>query len=235
MKKWIYFKILMSIVDIVYFNAEVISENDFSIYLEQLAAKQREQVLAYKNFSDRRLSLFGKLIVKNYFVRKSVTIQEFFLRENGKPYIENGFFNISHTRTIAAAAFCDGEIGLDIECVHRKSNIDAIAQRFCREESDYIANSADRQRDFFYIWTRKESLLKAKGTGISEKLSRHNCIHDTINDTANNTLWHLESFSLNNDYLGAVCTQTAVDAPLKAPLKASLRISELHADDFSVR
>jgi 4'-phosphopantetheinyl transferase len=215
----------MSTVDIVYFNTEVISEIDFPAYLEQLAATQREQVLAYKNFTARRLSLFGKLIVKNYFERKAVHVTEFLLKENGKPYIENGFFNISHTRTIVAAAFSDGEIGLDIEYMHRTSNIDAIAQRFCREETDYIINSADRQRNFFYIWTRKESLLKAKGTGISEKLSRYNCMRDTIDDAANNMLWHLESFSLNNEYVGAVCAHTAIEAPI--------RIRELHTDDFS--
>ena len=85
---------------------------------------------------------------------------------SGKPFFEdypNFHFNISHSENLIAVAVADSPVGVDIE-KKRDANL-KIAQRFFTEEEKNFVKDSD---SFFYVWTRKEALLKKMGEGLKD-------------------------------------------------------------------
>lgn len=91
--------------------------------------------------------------------------------EHGKPALRGGevYIGLSHSGAYAAAAVCDEDFGLDIQR-DMPPNI-ALARRFfAADEQEYIARAADAGLAFTEIWCRKESYIKALGTGLATPL-----------------------------------------------------------------
>ncbi len=98
--------------------------------------------------------------------------------EKGKPYLflkddnERALqFNLSHTRDIALLAVTKkAELGVDIECIDRKTEWQGIAKRFftLSEQTSLFALPVQQQQPAFYeLWTRKEAYMKVLGCGLS--------------------------------------------------------------------
>jgi len=105
--------------------------------------------------------------------------------KGGKPFLTGDplFFNISHTRNEFVFSVSDKlNSGIDIEETGRKINFEPVIRRFfSSSEVTYILNgrSASALR-FFLLWTRKESLLKLIGTGMTEDLTKLE-VHKRVN------------------------------------------------------
>ena len=87
----------------------------------------------------------------------------------GEPFLPNRpemHISISHCRAaVAVAASRSGRVGIDIEC--RRSVSAGLIERVCsKEEQEAIGSSKDPVMEFLRCWTRKEAVLKMKGTGI---------------------------------------------------------------------
>ena len=87
----------------------------------------------------------------------------------GAPYLPespNLHISISHCRTAVAVAVSDnGPVGIDVECRRRIG--DRLMQRVCsQEEYQLVSRSDDPVMAFLRLWTRKEAVLKCRGTGI---------------------------------------------------------------------
>ncbi len=98
----------------------------------------------------------------------------------GKPYIENHpeiFFNISHCRGMAVCAVSDREIGVDAELI-RPYNGKASRRIFSENEIEFVSESPGSGEAFFRLWTLKEALGKAFGTGIFSGLTAHEFIFE---------------------------------------------------------
>jgi 4'-phosphopantetheinyl transferase len=99
---------------------------------------------------------------------------------NGKPSLahEPGSpplaFNLSHTHgLVACAVACDGEIGVDVECVERVTHGRNIAERyFSTAELAQLDECPENERAarFIELWTLKEAYLKAIGSGLAQPL-----------------------------------------------------------------
>lgn len=89
--------------------------------------------------------------------------------ENGKPYLTDYplCISISHSGDYAVCAVSDTEVGIDIQQI-RKANFRIAKRYFTSEECEYIGNDELR---FFELWSKKESYLKAIGTGITVPLN----------------------------------------------------------------
>ncbi len=91
--------------------------------------------------------------------------------EHGKPALRGGevYIGLSHSGAYAAAAVCDEDFGLDIQrCMPPNT---AFARRFfAKNEQEYIARAEDGGAAFTEIWCRKESYIKALGTGLATPL-----------------------------------------------------------------
>lgn len=95
--------------------------------------------------------------------------------ENGKPFITNYpdiYFNLSHCTGLVVCGISDGEIGVDAELI-RSYNGKAAKRIFSESERNFVLHGLDKDKNFFSIWTLKEALGKALGTGISSGLSQY--------------------------------------------------------------
>jgi 4'-phosphopantetheinyl transferase len=111
----------------------------------------------------------------------------FAYNEHGKPRLDHParlspviegacHFNLSHTDDlIAFGASTAGPLGIDIERVAARPGIAQIARRFFHPQEFAYATALGQpvcERRFFEVWTRKEALLKALGTGLATDLRR---------------------------------------------------------------
>ncbi len=95
---------------------------------------------------------------------------------HGKPELAGGLqeqlsFNVSHSGGLAVFAVANGfEVGVDIEEVHPLSDLEATASIFLSpdELAEFEAMPSDRKLErFFTLWTCKEAVLKALGSGFT--------------------------------------------------------------------
>ena len=104
------------------------------------------------------------------------------IAEGGKPRLLHSPFHfcLSHTEGGALCALFDAPIGADTEAVAPQLERDwaALVQRFFTpREQAYFHSRGESARDFFMLWTRKESYLKYTGQGITLPLSSF-CVLD---------------------------------------------------------
>jgi phosphopantetheinyl transferase len=77
-------------------------------------------------------------------------------------------FNLSHSGDRIAIAVSDEEIGVDVECLRPLPHADDVARHvFHARELAWLARQPRPLHAFFRLWTLKEALLKAAGTGFS--------------------------------------------------------------------
>jgi 4'-phosphopantetheinyl transferase len=79
-------------------------------------------------------------------------------------------FNLSHCRDLALIALCrDGAVGVDVEPADRAATLLGCEEAFChpREIAGLSTDETPRASTLMEIWTKKEALLKALGTGFS--------------------------------------------------------------------
>ena len=91
---------------------------------------------------------------------------------NGKPLLDPPFthvhFNLSHCSDLALVAIAGTPVGIDIERSDRGPDLLGCEETFCHA-GERMALPAEREpRSMFLldIWTAKESVLKALGTGF---------------------------------------------------------------------
>jgi 4'-phosphopantetheinyl transferase len=91
--------------------------------------------------------------------------------DHGKPAISGIEFNVSHSGDYSLLAFSrSSPIGVDVEHIKDRKVIHDLSRRILTpneyERFNCVPDS-DRQRVFHEIWTLKESILKAIGSGLS--------------------------------------------------------------------
>lgn len=135
----------------------------------------------------------------------------------GKPFIENCdlHFNVSHSHGLSLIGFRNGgPIGVDVEPVKDLASRESLARRwFHSAEVDQLQRSGWDPRAFFIIWTAKEAVVKALGTGLGFGMDEVWIHLDSGNRPALKQLgksreipegWVLESKSLLNQQIASV-------------------------------
>lgn len=89
--------------------------------------------------------------------------------DRGAPYLPGHpelSVSISHCRrAVAVAVSSEGRVGIDVECRRRVG--EDLMKRVCTvDELAAVLASADPTMAFLQLWTRKEAVLKMRGTGI---------------------------------------------------------------------
>lgn len=163
-------------LDISSLQDEVLFEKMFNMVNEQ----RRQKVLRCKNKEDSLLSL-GAELAFFYAVREmGLYYQELKIEisKMGKPSVKeipNLEFSLSHTGQIAVCAISDKAIGVDIEL---KNRCDSWDEERCNRFKEKIASVQESSMDLITLWTRKESMLKAKGMGIFHSFNEITEVHE---------------------------------------------------------
>jgi 4'-phosphopantetheinyl transferase len=106
---------------------------------------------------------------------------EFDYNPLGKPVLKNISdgqvlqFNLSNSEDRVLISFnWERLIGIDLEFIHPVPDKDNIARQFfCESECDLLSSLSGeaKSKTFFELWTCKESLLKAMGTGLTAPIN----------------------------------------------------------------
>lgn len=130
--------------------------------LPLVSEQRREQALRYKHTFGQFCCLKSWLMLKEGMRELGISeLGDFQYNEHGKPYIEGGlYFSISHCKEGIAVAIYDQPIGIDIEAI-RHADEELIERVMSPEERVGMDD-----RKFTRLWTQKEAIVKAQGTGI---------------------------------------------------------------------
>ncbi|MEO8459185.1 MAG: 4'-phosphopantetheinyl transferase superfamily protein [Dokdonella sp.] len=140
---------------------------------------------------------------------------------HGKPYVPllpELEFNLSHSGRCTLIALARGQaVGVDVERSDRCWSVDGIARRyFTASESRALAQVGDGERAnaFLSLWTCKEAVLKAIGSGISFGLdrvefalstnSRVDRLVATADEAGTPAEWEVCAIEPSDGYFGAV-------------------------------
>lgn len=143
----------------------------------------------------------------------------------GRPYLADEIahdgvnFSVSHSHDLALIALTRGRrVGIDIERVRPEVDHESLSRRFF-SSAEYQAlqchHDGVRLRAFFAVWTRKEALVKATGTGIAGGLKAFDVSADPSRpaellaarwEDTDATDWLLTDIQADPDYLACVAS-----------------------------
>ena len=171
--------------DIQIFDAmDECSEEALRRMLSHVSAQRREQALRYRHPMGRFCCLKSWLLLCELLERNGYPCSladEWHYNEHGKPFLGSAdgsgqasadvpYFSISHCKEGIAVALSDRPVGIDIEHIRRAD--DALIERTMNSTEQNRLSAALREgmearnRLFTRLWTQKEAVLKALGTGI---------------------------------------------------------------------
>lgn len=134
---------------------------------------REEKILRCRQAEGRKERLGTALLLKEVLRRFGHCVEGVHLNENGKPELEGGFFNLSHSHGKVVCAYSNAAVGCDIEKIGTFR--EAVARRVCtKKELEYLQqwSGQKRERECYRLWTMKESYVKMTGEGIRFPLNR---------------------------------------------------------------
>lgn len=151
---------------------------EFAALSGSLSKGRQQKIQKFRFFKGRALSLGAGLLLdyglNQYGLRERDVVMAYGADE--KPYLPDYpkiHFNLSHSGSMAMAAFADREVGCDVE--QRKTPAFPIVKRFfTREETEALESQTgekEKAEMFYRFWTLKESFLKVTGKGIRMPLN----------------------------------------------------------------
>lgn len=147
-------------------------EFTFKKYYADCPDYRKNKIDSLKNEADRMRSLGAEIALAYGMCQSGASPYSIAHTPGGKPYAETCDiqFSLSHSGNYAAAALAESDIGIDIE-TPREADLKLAERYFSPDERSRLEAADDAAREFLRIWTRKESLLKAAGIGITTPLS----------------------------------------------------------------
>ena len=174
---------------------------DLTTYKNSVSQYRYSKTEGLKNEIQKKLSIGAELLLSEYLGRSP----KYCIEKFGKPCGEEIEFNFSHSGCIAICAVSDFPIGADVEKI-RNINMNIAKKKFCPEEYQVISTSSNPQESFFEYWVKKESYLKALGTGLRIPLNEFDVTK--IND------WQFYTYDIEG-YKICVCAKEKPEFVLK--------------------
>ncbi len=136
----------------------------YSEILELITYQRRLKLQKFSKEADQLRSLAaGFLMFQVLGITKD---EQLVYNQYGKPALKQGpEFNLSHSGNWVALATGIKPLGVDIEPI-RETRWQAARRALQEQEIEWLKKSCSPERDFYWLWTRKESLLKASGQGL---------------------------------------------------------------------
>ena len=134
--------------------------------------QRRNEALRYKHLLGQFTCLKSWLMLSDLLKPLGITDLEMNHNEHGKPFLVHHpdvHFNISHCKNGIAVVVDNAPVGIDIES-YRKIDNALIRYTMNDNEIETINASDNPLATFIAYWTKKEAVLKLRGTGISTDL-----------------------------------------------------------------
>jgi 4'-phosphopantetheinyl transferase len=149
---------------------------NISKYWKCLSNEEKEQANKYYNqlLSDKYIMSHGILRhILSYYTKQFPQNIEFIHNDYGKPFLKNNdiYFNMSHSHDMVSYVISSNYmVGVDIEIHNENINVQSFADLVLTlAEVQYLSKlePQEKLKLFFKLWTKKESLIKANGQGLS--------------------------------------------------------------------
>jgi 4'-phosphopantetheinyl transferase len=118
-----------------------------------------------RNFVATRGAL--RILLGKYLAIEPTALR-FATTTNGKPRLDppqKPLFNVSHSGTAGLIAIAGTDVGIDIEQIKPRRDLDGLAKRvFTEREREAIAGE---EAAFYRHWVAKEAFVKATGRGVT--------------------------------------------------------------------
>lgn len=131
--------------------------------------ERRVQVMRFRFDKDRRLCLGAGLLLAHALHQASAMDVSIRHLCNGKPVLANDpniHFNLAHSGFLAVCAVANQPVGVDVE-VLQNEDPEVMAMCFQPIEKKWVNQAEEQHCEFTRLWTRKESYLKLRGTGLT--------------------------------------------------------------------
>ena len=133
----------------------------------EASCRRREKAARFVHTDDRLRCLAAGFLLKHQLPGYAEAL--LYTGADGKPFLKNGTaFSLSHGGDYIVLAWCEGAegIGVDVEPIREMEYYRAILP-FAMAEREITA-VGESGREAVRIWTRKESLYKSVGEGVSD-------------------------------------------------------------------
>ena len=170
---------------IIYFSKEdkLWSKGEYEAALLKIPPIIADKIGAYDDYLTRQLKLKGKLQLLALLedLDLSLTLDHLCFTDSSRPYFHSDLdFNTAHSDDVViCAGLKNGRIGIDIEKI-KPLDINVFEHYFTSNEWRLINESENKLFAFYRLWTRKEALVKAIGTGVLEEFSKLEVINDWV-------------------------------------------------------
>lgn len=196
-------------------------EGIYNLYPEFLSVERSERIKRIKPEKDKILSFFSEIKMKNdisNYTGISFSDIKFSYNSHGKPYLKDipCNFSVSHSGNLIAFAVSDKPVGIDIEHTSGKSKMRVAERFFTADEYNYIINSGNPDKNFYRIWTAKESYLKMIGTGLSKSLNSF----DVLSDELKNYFFT----DYKDEYVLTLCRENALNEDYRTEISDSEKL-----------
>jgi len=182
-----------------------------------LDTAERERARAFRFDADRRRFVLSRAALRCLLGAKvgvAPTLLRFTRSPAGRPRLLGTALDFSFSRSGEWAALAAGAVpalGIDIEAKRLPPGaLDVARQYFAAAEYTRLEGlEGEALRDaFFRVWTRKESVLKARGTGLDEASLRELVVSldesPGIEAGAAGEYWQLSALELPSGYEGCL-------------------------------
>ena len=136
--------------------------------------QRHNEALRYKHLFGQFACLKSWLMLKDLLKPMGVNNLEMVHNEHGKPFLvhhPNVHFNLSHCKNGITVVVDFSPVGIDIESF-RRGNLALVKKTMNPAEAVWIRSSADPVEAFTQYWTKKEAVVKLRGTGLTDDLHR---------------------------------------------------------------
>jgi len=188
-----------------------------SFFLQLLSEEETEKSLRYRMEEDKQRYIFSRGALRSLlgkYLRKSPETIEFKAGPNKKPLLKSDrdqelHFNISHSGDFVLIAVSEDAVGVDIEKIDPHFRFrEILTGNFSQAEIELIEHAANPRETFYWLWTRKESLLKACSKGLIDNLDAISVLDDRVafggSGDMKSDCWDIHSFYIATQYLGSI-------------------------------
>lgn len=203
-------------------------EQIFAQMLSFVTEERKSKISHFRKYGDQCRSLAAGLLLE-YGLREHGlsllpgTVQQVRLTcgKNSKPALDGDFgihFNLSHSGRYVAGVFSDSEAGIDVEQI-REGQMKVAKRFFTPEEYLMLQKQKPEETDrcFTELWTRKESYIKAVGSGMALDLASFRVLGDRVETpkTEEQEVWYLRSYAPVDGYVLSVCTKDPAECEIR--------------------
>ena len=193
---------------VLYFKINKIwGDEVFKQQFSLLPHKLQQKIGTYKSKHDQQLRICGKLmlyqLMSDFELTPEYGLNDIEYDYFNKPFINENFnFSIAHSEDfVVCAAASKKSIGIDIEKI-KPRDILLLKEYFTKEEWLFLEERKYNLEYFYYLWTRKEAVLKAIGKGIYEEMQQVPVLKNEI--IYNRQSYYIYDITIDTNYKIAV-------------------------------